>query len=321
MTLSEVYKRAVRHAIENDPRGEAAIALYLEDRKRQFDELKEKDKGFFDKESLSNPYADTRILNGTGDEEVTSALVGIDIETPEILLADNLNTKGKRIDAIIAHHPEGMPYANLHDVMSMQADILRTFGVPINVAESLMEGRISEVKRKLMPVNTARAVDAARLLGFPFMCIHTPADNMVAAYLQRLFDNNKPYALSNVIDMLMEIEEYKDAARCFCAPNILLGGPQRKAGKIFVDMTGGTEGSKDLFQVFSSSGINTIVGMHLSEEHKKEAEKYHINVVIAGHISSDNLGMNLLFDKIFAETTVELTGCSGFRRIARHNAV
>ncbi|MBF0318783.1 MAG: NGG1p interacting factor NIF3 [Nitrospirae bacterium] len=318
MTLSEVYKRAVRHGIENDPRGEAAVARYLEERNKHFEGLKEKEKDLFDRESLSNPYSDTRILNGSGDEEITSALVGIDIETPEILLADNLKTKGKKIDAVIAHHPEGMSYTQLYDVMSMQADVLSTFGVPINVAEGLMEDRVNEVKRKLMPVNTTRAVDAARLLDFPFMCVHTPADNMVAAYLQGLFDKNRPYALSNIIDMLMEIEEYKDAAKGYCAPTILLGGPQRKAGRVFVDMTGGTEGSKDLFQVFSSSGINTIVGMHLSEEHKKEAGKHHINVIIAGHISSDNLGMNLLFDKIFAGSTVELTGCSGFRRIPRH---
>ncbi|MCG6551424.1 MAG: hypothetical protein L7F77_03785 [Candidatus Magnetominusculus sp. LBB02] len=321
MTLSEVYKRAVKYGIEHDLRGNEAVVRHLEDRKIQFDGLKDKEKEFFDQESLSNPYADTRILNCTGTEEITAALVGIDIETPEILLADNLRSKGKRVDAIIAHHPEGMPYTNLHDVMSMQADILMAAGVPINVAEGLMEGRISEVKRKLMPVNTSRAVDAARLLEFPFMCVHTPADNMVASYLQGLFDKNRPYALTNILDMLMEIEEYKDAAKASCPPNILLGAPQRKAGKIFVDMTGGTEGAKDLFQVFSSSGINTIVGMHLSEEHKKEAEKYHINVVIAGHISSDNLGMNLLFDRIFEGSAVVLTGCSGFKRISRTNAV
>ena len=34
--------------------------------------------------------------------------------------------------------------------------------------------------------------------------------------------------------------------------------------------------------------------MHISEEHRKEAEKSHLNVVVAGHISSDNLGLNLL---------------------------
>ncbi len=38
-------------------------------------------------------------------------------------------------------------------------------------------------------------------------------------------------------------------------------------------MTGGTEGAKDIFQSMALSGINTIVAMHLSEEHRKEAEK------------------------------------------------
>lgn len=54
---------------------------------------------------------------------------------------------------------------------------------------------------------------------------------------------------------------------------ILIGNKDRKAGKIFVDMTGGTEGSKDIFQSMASSGINTVVAMHLSEDHRKEAEK------------------------------------------------
>jgi len=63
-------------------------------------------------------------------------------------------------------------------------------------------------------------------------------------------------------------------------------------------MTGGTEGSKDIFQSVALSGINTIVAMHLSEEHRKEAEKNHINVIIAGHIASDTVGLNLLLDRV-----------------------
>jgi hypothetical protein len=76
--------------------------------------------------------------------------------------------------------------------MHIQSDILSKFGVPINIAEDLMDGRIKEVERRLLPANHARAVDAARLLGIPFLCLHTPADNMVASYLQRLFDEKKP---------------------------------------------------------------------------------------------------------------------------------
>ncbi|MBI4684510.1 MAG: NGG1p interacting factor NIF3 [Nitrospirae bacterium] len=317
MTLNELYNMAIAIGIGNDPRGKDAVLKELESRKKDFEKLKDDEKEFFDDETLKNPYSDSRILNGTGAEEIQSVLAGIDIEVGEMLLADNLRAKGKRIDLLISHHPEGRAYANLYSVMRMQSDILQKFGVPINIAEDLMEGRIKEVERKLMPVNHTRAVDAARLIGIPFLCLHTPADNMVATYLQRLFDENKPYKLSDVLEILKSIPEYKAAGFNGVGPKILIGSKDRKAGKIFVDMTGGTEGSKEIFESLTASGVNTIVGMHLSEDHRKEAEKSHLNVVIAGHISSDNLGLNLLFDELCRGKTVEIIECSGFKRVSR----
>ena len=56
--------------------------------------------------------------------------------------------------------------------------------------------------------------------------------------------------------------------------------------------------------------------MHMSEEHKKKAEKYHINVVIAGHIASDSLGMNLLLDEI-EKKGVKVIPVSGLTRVKR----
>ena len=57
--------------------------------------------------------------------------------------------------------------------------------------------------------------------------------------------------------------------------------------------------------------------MHISEDIKKEAEKHNISVVIAGHIASDNIGLNLLLDKIEKKGKLEIIPCSGFRRIRR----
>jgi hypothetical protein len=54
----------------------------------------------------------------------------------------------------------------------------------------------------------------------------------------------------------------------------------------------------------------------MSEEHKKEAEKYHLNVVIAGHMASDSLGMNLLLDEI-EKKGVEVVAVSGLIRVKR----
>ncbi|HDH04825.1 MAG TPA: NGG1p interacting factor NIF3 [Nitrospirae bacterium] len=317
MKLKKIYETVVAKGIEADPRNRKTVLKSLDKAKKKYREMKKDEKEFFDMETLSNPYADTRILHGTGEEEIRTALVGIDMEGAEILLADRLSSRGKKIDLVIAHHPEGKAFANFYEVMHMQADILNKFGVPINIAEGLLEGRIKEVERRLSPVNHARAADMARLLDMPFMCMHTPADNMVAGYLQKAFDGKAPDSLDDVLEILNEIPEYREAAKNNAGPKILLGSKERSAGKIFVDMTGGTEGAKEIFGSLVNSGVNTIVGMHLSEEHRKEAEKRHMNVVIAGHISSDNLGVNLMLDELQKKGKLNIVACSGFRRFSR----
>jgi putative NIF3 family GTP cyclohydrolase 1 type 2 len=151
----------------------------------------------------------------------------------------------------------------------------------------------------------------------PYMCVHTPADNHVVKYLETLFDRKKPKKLSNVISLLKEIPEYIDATRKNAGPKILVGDPKKDAGRIFVDMTGGTEGSKRVFGRLSQAGVGTIVAMHLSEEHFKIARDEKINVIIAGHIASDTLGLNLLLDKLGKEESFKIIPCSGFVRIRR----
>lgn len=320
MRLKDLYAKAIQAGINNDPRGKDAVLRELDRRKKDFDDLKQAEKDFFDQESLTNPYSDSRILFGPDDETVQGILAGIDIDVGEILLADNLRSKGKKVDLLISHHPSGRAYADLFTVMQMQSDILSVFGVPINIAEGLMDGRIKEVERRLMPANHMRAVDAARLIGIPFLCLHTPADNMVTTYLQRFFDEQKPYYLADVLESLKNIPEYRTAGLQSVGPKIVLGSKRRKAGKIFVDMTGGTEGAREIFKSLSNSGVSTIVGMHISEEHRKEAEKNHMNIVVAGHIASDNLGLNLLLDEALKGSSCEIIECSGYRRFSRQIA-
>jgi putative NIF3 family GTP cyclohydrolase 1 type 2 len=316
MNIKEIYEKAYKRGMEVDPRGMDEVRAELEKVKKDYEEMKEKDRARFDSERLVNPYSDTRILYGEPTKEVRRVIVGIDMEVGEVLLADRLSEKGAPIDLIIAHHPEGRAMANLHAVMDMQAGIMTKYGVPINIAEGIMAERISEVRRRIMPANHMRAVDAARLLEIPFMCMHTPADNSVVAFLQSLFDEKQPRYVSDIIDMLAEIPEYEEAAREVMSPEVVCGTPKRKAGKVFVDMTGGTGGSKKAFENLADAGVGTVVGMHISEDHRKEAEKNHINVVIAGHMASDTLGMNLLFDNILTPD-IEIIETAGFRRVRR----
>jgi putative NIF3 family GTP cyclohydrolase 1 type 2 len=319
LLLHEFFAFAIQAGINADPRGRTAVEEELRGARKAYEELKSEDKGIFDPERFANPYADSRILYGDPDREVKNVLVGIDIESPELLLADRLIQKGTRIDLVLAHHPEGRAYANFYEVMKMQADILNRFGVPINVAESQLNSRMKEVERNLMPVNHTRPVDAARLLDISYACLHTPADNMVSAYLQAIFDNEAPARLKDVLKLLKAIPEYQTAAKNNAGPRILVGSDDQRSGRVFVDMTGGTSGSKDTLAKLSQAGVGTIVGMHMSEEHRKEAEKHHVRVVIAGHISSDTLGLNLLLDAIEKRGALTVLECSGFQRIRRLN--
>ena len=319
MKLQEFFRLAIQSGIDADPRGRAIVEQELREARKTYEELKPEDKATFDQEKLENPYTDSRILHGSPSREVKTVLAGIDVETPELLLADRLIQKGTDIDLVLAHHPEGRAYANFYEVMKMQADILNRFGVPINVAESQLSGRIKEVERSLMPVNHTRPVDAARLLDIPYACLHTPADNMVVSYLQALFDKELPGRLKDLVKILKQIPEYQEAGRNNAGPRIMIGSEDQRTGKVFVDMTGGTSGSKDTLEKLSQSGVGTIVGMHMSEDHRKEAEKHHIHVVIAGHISSDTLGLNLLLDALEKSGPLTVVECSGFKRIRRQS--
>ncbi|MFQ5866944.1 MAG: NGG1p interacting factor NIF3 [bacterium] len=317
MKLIEFYRFVIEEGISRDPRGVERVELEIKRKKEEFETLETPKKREFDQETLHNPYSDTRILNDT-KKEIKDILVGIDIETPELLLADRLRMRGKQIDLALAHHPEGRAYANFYEVMSMQADILNKYGVPINIAEDLMEKRIKEVSRKVMAVNHFRAVDAAGLLDISFICVHTPADNLVATYLQGLMDEKKPERVEDAIGLLKEISEYKEATSRGSGPKVIVGSEKRRAGKIFLDMTGGTEGSEEALEKLSLSGIGTIVGMHMSEKHYQKAEKFHINVVIAGHMASDTLGLNLLLDRAIDKFgPLNIIPCSGFYRVQR----
>ncbi len=318
MKLDRFYRKAVEVGIVYDLRGTEEVRRLLAEEARKAGDLKDEDKAVFDADRLFNPFADTRILNGDPGVEVRRIMVGIDIGAAELLLAHTLNQgPGPVIDLILGHHPMGVALVQLFDVMKLQANILALHGVAVSVAEQLLDKRMGEVERRLLPVNANREVDAARLLGLPLMCIHTPADNCVTSFLGRLFEAEKPRALKDLLKLLRTLPEYARSAALQMAPKIVAGSDGGSCGRILVDMTGGTEGAKDIYDRLAGSGVSTLVCMHMSEEHLTNAKKANLNVVIAGHIASDVLGLNLLFDEIEKEERFDFVGLSGYSRTRR----
>ncbi len=316
MTIQQIYDLAIEMAIKSDPRGEKAMKKLLDKTAKDFKELSEKKKKYFDSESLRNPYSDSRILYGKPDKEIKKILAGIDVDGTEILLADRLNQKGKNIDVVVGHHPSGNAYASLHEVMDLQVETYAGAGVPINIAHALMTERMIDIKRKIHPANHNQTIDTARLLDIPFVAMHTFWDNLGNKFMEDYLGKRKYDTVGEIFDYLMEIPEYIEAARGKAGPLIISGSSDSRVGKIGIFFTGGTNPSKEMYVELAKSGVGTVVDMHMPEDAVKEMKKRHVNVINTGHMSSDSIGANIFFDEL-EEKEIEVIPCSGFIRVKR----
>lgn len=313
MNIKQIFDLGIKMGIKADPRGKTGIKRWLSLENKKFDSLDNQEKKFFDTERLINPYADSRIHFDNG-KKVKKILAGIDIGVAEIALAKTL---GLDIDLIISHHPQGKALVNLSAVMQMMADLMSTYGVPINVAEGVMRERLQVVSRRVSPENHFQAIDAAKMADLQMLNMHTPCDNLVWQFLESYVTKKKPETVGELVEVIKEIPEYKEAAKTGAGPMIFSGSSENRCGKIAAfDITGGTSGSKEIYPELVKAGIGTVIGMHMNEESREEAQKNHLNVVIAGHISSDSLGMNLYLDEL-EKQGIEVIPISGLIRVKR----
>lgn len=317
MKIQEIFELAIQIGIDNDPRGRKKIEKTLAKIQSDYKEMPKKKKEDFDIEKLTNPYSDSGIHYSDDKREVRRVLVGIDITSAEVLLAKELERQGKKIDLIIAHHPEGKALTNLHEVMDIQTEVYEKAGVPANVAEKILEDRLRQVCQSIAPINHYQAVDTAKILDIQMMNIHTPADNCVWKFVDEFIIKKKPENVGEIVEVLKEIPEYKEAVKLNAGPVIFAGSENSRTGKIVVSgMTGGTSNSEKIYEKMSQYGIGTEIGMHISEKHREEAVKHYLNIVIAGHIASDSLGLNIVCDEL-EKKGIEIIPCSGFIRVSR----
>jgi len=314
MTVQEIFNLAIEMGKDADFRTTQGLQKFLDRKKKKYDKLPENAKKDFDKEALENPFLDSRVLHIADDKDIKKIMIGVDIDSAELLVSRELGD----IDLVISHHPLGKGLAHLSDVMSLQSDVLAQYGVPINIAEGLMQKRISEVARSVNSSNHQKTIDTASLLGINLICLHTPCDNLAAKFLKDIIESKDIETVGELMDELKEIPEYKEAQKIGAGPKVFVGSEENRTGRIaMTELTGGTEGSPKLYDKMATAGIGTVVGMHMSEDGRKEAETANVNVVIAGHISSDSLGINIFLDEL-EKKDIEIVPCSGVIRVSRN---
>ncbi len=232
------------------------------------------------------PYDSGILVPG---EDIKTVLMGVDMGTPEILLGRELG-----VDLIISHHPQGgEPSVHFHKVMERQIDCMVKAGVPVNKAQKALKARRERIERDSHVSNYDRTGSAARLLKMPFMNIHMPLDiiteNTVQGHLDQQLTDPRA-TLGDVIGALKQMGEYQNT---LAGPSIRVGSEKDYAGRVLVLMAGGTNGGEAVFKAYFEAGIGTIVCMHVPDEVRKAVQDQNIgNVIVAGHMASDSIGIN-----------------------------
>ena len=253
---------------------------------------------------LTEAPADSAVM--VPGEGIKKVLFGVDMDTPEILLAKQLG-----YDCVVSHHPRNTD----DDILKvLDGHILRleALGVPRNKSQKKLAERREELDYGRHVSNSRRSESAAKLLDMPYLCIHQPADIISERIVQELLNSkfaDKPDTkVQEIVEALEEIGEYKNSYR---KPVIRVGGKESYAGKIYVLMSGLTGPGADILEQYFEAGVGTLVMMHIPEKDAKKLKEQKVgNVVVAGHLSSDSIGMNVIAQE-WKKQGVETTMMSG----------
>lgn len=244
-------------------------------------------------------------------ENIKRVLAGIDMGTAELMLARQLG-----YDCVVRHHNLVPKLGHLGELVA--EDHFKKMvanGVPINVAQKVMEHRKREVEIMFHGNNFSSASQCAKLLNMPFVGLHTPADLLgertVEAKVEEVYAAKDTPTVGDLMDAIMTIREFRDAPDGQ-RPNIWVGSRDSYAGKTIVDFSGGLAPELDELKAYIDAGVGTFVCMHMEGNIVKELQADNrCNVIVCGHMASDSIGMNIILDEWERVGGIETTRIGG----------
>lgn len=230
-------------------------------------------------------------VKGSGIKKV---LFGIDADAPELLFA-----KQTGHEAVISHHPKGgSAILNFHKVFSRHVQLMVDAGVPKHVAEEAVRVKLEALEVENHTRNYGHAVDLARLLGMPYMNIHTPLDELGRRKMAKKIQEgtSEDSTVGDVVSVLKKLPEFKNAATDI---KIRLGNAANPAGKVVVSHGAGTNGGYEIAKTYFRHGVNTLIYIHISPSDLERLRTDGVgNLIVTGHIASDSVGINPFLEEL-----------------------
>lgn len=231
-------------------------------------------------------------------ENLETALVGIDLESPEIQLAHRQD-----YDLVLAHHPAGDD-ARVYfgPVLDRQVEFMTAHGVPEDDAEEAIASLRSRMTHAGHSANYRHDPSVAEHLDQPYMNVHLAPDELGRRRFREVADGMADdAAVGEFVDELGEIPELRDA---ITDVELRVGDADNDLGEVAIHHAAGTNGGSEVASAYFDYGVDTVLYIHvgagdtatLREEYGEEK-----NLVVTGHIASDAVGMNEFVEALEAE--------------------
>ena len=210
-------------------------------------------------------------------------------------------------DAMVCHHPCGV-LLHQGEEYRKHIDLLVLHGVPRQTAVAAVGESIDRIVRDIenkrfrmlyyeSPNETILEVDAAKLIGLPFMNIHNLFDEMGRRILQAKLDSAheqaKDWALDDVIELVKDFPEARYAiAEYGISPKIFLGNPEEPAGRVVFVHGALSSPHPEIIQCYWDNGFDTVIVLHSESENLERLRtKGTGKLILTGHFLGDSLGM------------------------------
>ncbi|SHH36827.1 hypothetical protein [Halobaculum gomorrense] len=252
------------------------------------------------------PPADSTVY--VPGEDIESALVGIDLESPEIQLAHD-----RGYDLALAHHPTGMSARlDFPEVLDTQVEFMTDHGVPESVAEEAVADLRSRMDHGGHSSNYRHDPSVAELLDQPYLNTHLAPDEYGRRVFREVADGLADDATAGeFVDALSDIPELHAAETDV---RLRVGDPDNDLGEVAVHHAGGTNGGASVARAYFEHGVDTVLYIHVgagdTADLREEFGDTGKTLVVTGHIASDAIGMNAVVDAL-EERGVECDTISG----------